>query len=176
MTIWLISDTHFGHEAMYGFTETFDGVERRVRFEFANASEGDEFMMDRWAETVKPGDHVYHLGDVAMKKEFLPMVKKLPGQKRLVLGNHDREQIKHYQAAGFQKIFGSRVFEGLVATHVPIHPLSLGSRFIGNVHGHIHRQPAFGPRYKNVSVEVIGYTPIALDDVIAEFNHLPKAV
>jgi calcineurin-like phosphoesterase family protein len=91
--IFLISDTHFGHENMYKFTG-LDGL--RVRAKFANASEGDEYMIQAWNQTVKPQDHVYHLGDVAFGP--ISIVQKLNGHKRLVLGNHDFEKMHGYHA------------------------------------------------------------------------------
>ena len=43
-------------------------------------------------ERVKPEDHVYFLGDVAMGKiaESLPLVGQMHGTKTLIIGNHDR--------------------------------------------------------------------------------------
>lgn len=46
MTIWLISDTHFGHENIIGYCGR----------PFANAAEMDEAMIERWNATVKPSD------------------------------------------------------------------------------------------------------------------------
>lgn len=164
MTLWLISDTHFGHENMYSFLRA-DGV-TRVRYPFPNAAEADVEMVRRWNEIVRPGDHVYHLGDVAIRKEHLSIVKHLNGRKRLVLGNHDIYEVKHYLAAGFQKVFGCRVLDGVLLTHIPVHPGSL-HRFPLNVHGHIHEHDSPGDRYLNVSVERIGYRPITLEQAKA---------
>lgn len=156
--IWLVSDTHFGHANIIEYCER----------PFASAAEMDEAMVERWNAVVRPQDHVYHLGDVAMRAEHLSIVKRLHGHKRLVRGNHDIFPTKKYLDAGFKEIHGVRVLNGLVMTHIPIHPASLG-RFAGNVHGHIHNNEGgdYGPRYLNVSVEVIGYTPISLEDATA---------
>ena len=59
------------------------------------------------------------------------------------------------------------LFRSMILSHIPLHPESLG-RFRGNVHGHVHNnvEPLhFGPRYYNVSVEAIDYTPVSLEDV-----------
>lgn len=163
MTIWLISDTHFGHDNMYRFV-TADGV-TRVRSRFLSAKEGDEYMCDMWAQTVKPEDHIYHLGDVAMSQAAVFNVKNLPGHKRLVLGNHDKEKMHTYRDAGFQKIMLCRFINGMLLTHMPVHRMSFGRATI-NVHGHIHALPPYGPDYRNVSVERTDYCPIALDSVL----------
>lgn len=156
MTIFLISDTHFGHENIIGYCGR----------PFACAAEMDEALVDRWNAVVRPSDHVYHLGDVAMKKPHLDIVKRLSGHKRLVFGNHDIFEVKHYLAAGFEKVMGLRVLDGLIFTHIPIHHGSMG-RFRANVHGHVHNNEALALPYINVSVEVIDYTPVALEVVSA---------
>ena len=153
--IWLVSDTHFGHANIITYCSR----------PFTCVEDMDEAMVERWNRVVRPQDHVYHLGDVAMKADRLAIVKRLNGHKRLVRGNHDIFKTKQYLAAGFDEIHGVRVLNGLVMTHIPIHPASLG-RFTGNVHGHIHNNDGgdYGPRYLNVSVEAIDYTPITLED------------
>lgn len=156
MTIFVISDTHFSHENIIGYCGR----------PFADAAEMDEALVARWNTVVKPQDHVYHLGDVAMKKPALDIVKRLNGHKRLVFGNHDIYEAKHYISAGFEKVMGMRVLDGLIFTHVPIHPGSMG-RFRANVHGHVHNSESLTLPYVNVSVEVINYTPIALEAITA---------
>lgn len=186
MTLFLISDTHFGHANMYKFTTHAGGP--RVRAKFANVTEGDEFMADMWAQTVKPTDHIYHLGDVARGDASLQIIKKLPGHKRLILGNHDDADMKKYLGVGFQKIYGCKLplMKQWVCTHIPVHPDSVPKWALGNIHGHIHERVVRHPpsldivghctggvpnnRYINVSVEQINYTPIALDDIAARFS------
>ena len=59
---------------------------------------------------------------------------------------------------------------GLLLTHVPVHPSTLGEdRFTGvpikNVHGHIHQNPSPPGPYKCVCVEQINYTPINIEEL-----------
>ena len=155
MNIFVTSDTHFGHANIIEY----------CRRPFASSQEMDEAMVERWNAVVTPQDHIYHLGDVAMRKADLAIVKRLNGHKRLVFGNHDIFDYKDYVAAGFQKLMGMRVLANLLLTHVPVHSDSVG-RFAANVHGHIHERNYPTP-YINVSVEVTNYAPVALDDIIA---------
>jgi calcineurin-like phosphoesterase family protein len=168
--IWVISDTHFGHENMYRFT-TFDGT-HRVRERFMHAAEADIYMCDQWAQRVRPWDHVYHLGDVGFTRDAVGLVKKLPGKKRLVLGNHDQLDMSVYRECGFQKIMLCRFYEGLLLTHMPVHPSCLwGERIRANIHGHTHeRQVVSAPGekpYMNVCVEHTDYCPVDLEDLRA---------
>lgn len=153
MQIWVTSDTHFGHANIIEYCHR----------PFVDADEMDFRLVDNWNACVKPSDHVYHLGDVAMRKSSLEVVKRLHGHKRLVMGNHDIFTVQDYLAAGFEKIMAMRVLNGLLFTHVPVHPDSMG-RFRANVHGHTH-QHSYGAPYLNVCVEVRGYQPVPLEDL-----------
>jgi calcineurin-like phosphoesterase family protein len=164
MTIWLISDTHFYHANILTFTTHEGGP--RIRPDFASVEEMNETMIERWNRVVRPGDHIYHLGDVSMRCSSTLMgetVRRLNGKKRLVRGNHDKHKASQYIKAGFEEIHGMHLLAGMWLTHCPIHLSSMG-RSLGNVHGHIHekRSPA-GP-YVNVSVEMVDYTPISVEE------------
>lgn len=127
-------------------------------------------MVERWNSVVKPGDRVYHLGDVFMgsQETFPKLWARLNGRKRLIVGNHDDIP---YLSNGkfFDKVEMWYRFEdfGFLATHVPVHHGSL-KRFDGNpewynLHGHIHEKTVGDDSYVNVSVEVINYTPVNLE-------------
>jgi calcineurin-like phosphoesterase family protein len=125
----------------------------------------DEHMVDRWNLVVRPQDKVYHLGDVTMSRKpvGLEIVKRLNGHKRLVLGNHDVMSCRDYLRY-FEEVYASRVLDGMILTHIPIHPESM-ERFSANVHGHIHANAPFGEKYINVSMENVDYMPVALEDI-----------
>ena len=98
-----------------------------------------------------------------MQHEFVKLMQSLPGHKRLILGNHDHYDIGIYVQAGFQKIRGSNVIDGLLLSHYPIHPGSLPRGCKGNCHGHIHQNPDVSPLHLNISVERTGYEPIPIE-------------
>lgn len=166
--IFVISDTHFGHENILNFTDKTTGA--RVR-PFYDVRHMNEHMVDRWNSVVKPGDKVYHLGDVffGSKDAFQELWPRLNGSKRLVVGNHD--DVKYLSSGGFfKKVMLWRKFDSLLLTHVPVHPSTLGeSRFSGkeviNIHGHIHTNKSPQGNYKCVCVEQIDYTPVALEEL-----------
>ncbi|MFC1640731.1 metallophosphoesterase [Patescibacteria group bacterium] len=82
--IWFTADTHFSHANIIKYCGR----------PFASAREMDEALTTNWNEVVKERDSVFHLGDFAWWQ--LPVSKmrmlfdKLNGDKRLILGNHDR--------------------------------------------------------------------------------------
>lgn len=168
--LWVISDTHFGHENIIKYCDR----------PFKDSKEMDECIVSNWNEIVKPGDKVYHLGDVYMGQRTKKtddywnwFFARLNGQKRLILGNHDDGKDPNLHAH-FRKINIWRMFRdlGLLLTHVPVHPLTLGEndrqdqpRRLKNIHGHIHQNNAYSPMYVNVCVEKTGYKPVNLEEL-----------
>lgn len=164
--IFVISDTHFGHENIIKYCDR----------PFNDYIEMDEHIIRKWNNIVSPQDKVYHLGDVYMGKSHYcdEILHSLNGKKRLILGNHDngKDQVllRH-----FQKIVVWRMFPefGLLLTHVPVHQNSLRKNGrndapdceLTNIHGHIHNNPSPEGPYRNVSVEVINYTPINIEEL-----------
>lgn len=170
---WFISDPHFGHASMLKF-ERDDGT--LLRPQFTNADEMDDFIITQHNATVKPTDKVYILGDIAMKKRFLPKVLQLNGRTRLIMGNHDIFGFKEY-AKYFGEVYHMRTFpgEGIMMTHIPTHIESIKRGWV-NVHGHLHanivgadQQMVEGdlsiqhPKYYNVCVEHHNYTPVNME-------------
>jgi len=160
--IWVIADTHFGHRNILTFTDKEGKLIRGAIFK--TIEEHDETLIANWNELVGPQDHVYHLGDVVINKKSLEIVKRLNGHKRLVFGNHDIFDYKKYIEAGFEKVYGVRVFpkHNYIFTHIPLHPSCLASRGWINVHGHTHSNIINEPGYMCVSVEQTNYRPLLL--------------
>src|SRR4051812_19562753 len=103
--VFLTSDTHFCHANIMGFTD-YEGKPTRPiwheRYRAAKVAEDgpaidalvdemNDYIVARWNSVVRPGDRVYHLGDVFMgtAEKFRSAWARLNGQKRLILGNHD---------------------------------------------------------------------------------------
>lgn len=163
--IFLISDTHFSHKAICSFTLT-DGVTPLRPWD--SPEEMDEAMIEKWNSVVKPHDKVYHLGDVVIKVKDLEIMDRLNGDKVLIRGNHDIYDMRDY-AKYFRDIRGVHVLDGLIMSHIPLHPESLG-RFGCNIHGHLHAHRvmldgAIDPRYISVCVEQTDFAPISFDVV-----------
>ena len=161
--IWVISDTHFQHENIVSKFEP--------RRPFYDIFHHDQALIDNWNAVVKPGDKVYHLGDVFFgdKEAFKRLWPRLNGKKRLVVGNHD--DVKFLSSGGFfEKIMLWRIFKeyGLLLTHVPVHPSTLGEGRMKevkmmNIHGHTHFNGSPPGPYKSVCVEMTKYTPVNIE-------------
>lgn len=156
MNTWLISDTHFGHSNILTFTPPRP---------FKDISEHDQTLIDNWNAVVKPGDKIYHLGDVGFKNAtYLGRILScLNGEKVLIKGNHDQLKLSQYHLY-FKDIRAYHQLDRILLAHIPVHPDSLG-RWKGQVHGHTHFRCLADKRYMNISVEQTGYAPIEFCDV-----------
>jgi calcineurin-like phosphoesterase family protein len=173
-SVFLVSDTHFGHAGVCRFTHPDDASVKLRPWD--NADEMDEEMIRRWNDRVKPTDKVYHLGDVVINRKALKTLHRLNGDKVLIRGNHDIFPDIEYREY-FRELRAYHVMNGMILSHIPIHPESLG-RFGVNIHGHLHasrvkmtdpvghRPPMIDTRYHCVCVEQTDFAPILFEDVI----------
>lgn len=183
MTVWFVSDTHFGHTKTCTHFLRADGRPLRP---FATVEEMDRELIARWNARVRQGDKVYHLGDVCLSRKSLAIMAQLSGDKVLIRGNHDIFGLDEYHEY-FRDVRGVWELEGMVLTHIPMHPSSL-DRWGVNVHGHTHADSVMrargvdvrtgeilysdhrDPRYVCVSVEQTEFAPISLEEVRARLT------
>lgn len=164
--IFIGSDWHIGHANILTF-QNADGSRMRP---FDSVEQMDEFLLDTHNSIVRPQDKFYDLGDVAMKRKDIIRARKRNGHQRLCRGNHDIYGTKYYLDV-FEEVYGTRTFDDMILSHIPLHPESLGRRV--NVHGHVHSNPTpYLPthRYFNVCVEVRNWKPVALEDLRVEIR------
>jgi calcineurin-like phosphoesterase family protein len=177
--VFLVSDTHFGHNGVCHFMRS-DG-ETKLR-PWDTAAEMDEEMVRRWNDTVRPNDKVYHLGDVVINRKALGIMRRLNGDKVLIRGNHDIFRDDEYREH-FRELRAYHVLNGMILSHIPLHEASLG-RFGVNIHGHLHANRVvkprgidartgatlysdeIDPRYHCVCVEQTDFAPILFEDVV----------
>lgn len=172
---WIISDTHFGHDACY--TRFRDENDNPIRPWAASADEGDKIMREKWNDLIAPDDKVYHLGDVAIPRRGLQAMFGLHGRKVLIRGNHDIFKMKDY-AQHFEDIRGTHKLGKFILTHYPIHEESIPAWCAGIIHGHTHGNLVrTGPwnkpdnRFYNACVEHFEGGPVLFDDIIKEFEN-----
>lgn len=167
--VFFTSDLHFGH------TNLCLGLRQM------SPVESDRLIIDNWNKVVTKRDVVYVLGDITMENQnIIPeYIKQLNGRIIIVGGNHDNRQCCDvYRKLGIS-VMGTLEYKGFVCTHIPVHPLELEKEgrqlYRGNIHGHIHiykgkAKDDYGSLYYNVNTELHNYTPIAFDDLVADFQ------
>ena len=172
-SVFLTSDTHFGHVNICKFTN-YDGSPVRP---WDSVEEMDEEMVKRWNETVGPKDKVYHLGDVVINRKSLAILDRLNGDKVLIKGNHDIFKLNDYTKY-FRDVRAYHVMNGMILSHIPVSKGSI-ARFGCNIHGHTHgnrvmktvgiwpfKKQVIDPAYFCVCVEQTDFRPILFEDVI----------
>ena len=161
MAIFFTSDTHFGHGGALGL----------YRRPFASVAAMNEALVERWNETVGPDDVVWHLGDFAIRQRpavVAGLLARLSGRKHLVAGNNDPpatleldgwESVQPYAETAVGDV-------SLVLCHYPFRSWrGMGKGWV-NLHGHSHGRLKPQPRQFDVGVDVWGFRPVTLDEVL----------
>ena len=104
---WVFSDPHFGHEASVAIFGR----------PFRNRHHGDGYLLDQWTHGVRDRDTVVCLGDVTMDRPtdgLIDRLRRRPGRKILVAGNHDNAHIRRLR----------RAFDAVAAGRIPDFPVT----------------------------------------------------
>lgn len=177
---WFTSDTHFFHKNILEY-------EKEAR-PFSTVEEMNECLINRWNSCVNSKDIVYHLGDFCFGRANIDIASRLNGTKRLVMGNHDLYPAADY-LRHFEKLYGMIFWKSCVLSHMPVHANGLGSRWLLNMHGHLHSKRIQNyvpvgiglstkyeyqddPNYFCVSVEQNNLTPIHADIILDRVKEL----
>lgn len=170
MKTFYISDLHLCHKNIMDFCER----------PYKTVEEMNEDIVKKWNSVVTPNDVVRILGDIAFPKsqedieQVIKLVKRLNGNKTLIIGNHDHKLLKDER---FIRLFSSienymMVKDNgrkVILFHYPIEEWD--GFYKGSIHlyGHIHNNDVglreIENRY-NVSADVIGFIPRTLDELI----------
>ena len=171
---FVIADLHMGDFDMCSLKKA-DGHPLRP---FSSVEDHDETIIANWNKVVPKDARVYVLGDVAQKKSDIAKIGRLNGSRKILIsGNHDI-----YPSSEYLKYFKDirathRLDNGILMSHIPVHPSTFGKAHKVNVHGHIHDKrvmdyfrvtPEIDPRYFCVSCEHINYTPMELGAIEIE--------
>lgn len=99
--VFFTSDLHLFHPAMAWWRVTGKWPDEMGRKFITDriVQDHNEHLAQAWDETVREGDHVWVLGDLtannARVEAAMRWVKRRPGVKHLVLGNHDPAHPMH---------------------------------------------------------------------------------
>lgn len=139
---------------------------------FTSTNQMDETIIEAINARVAPSDHLWWLGDIAMKKPYIALLKRIEcNHQRLIWGNHDIFPYEAYVEAGIKKFASCRVIDNILFSHYPVHPGSLG-KYRANVHGHTHTNGSPEPKvsgngrvqpYINISCEETDYAPVDME-------------
>ena len=186
---WFISDTHFRHRNIIKYCGR----------PFYSIEEHDEILIKNWNGLVKPGDVVWHHGDLGFFKsveEANRLLSRLNGQIHLLKGNHDSSRlVKKFKVAELLMLKEWRVppsnVKMISMCHYPMDTYRGSHRGEWHTHGHTHAMLGRGHRLRlDVGVdckdgkkykvpkdksarrkaEQDTFRPLHLDEVVAEFR------
>jgi calcineurin-like phosphoesterase family protein len=164
---WLTSDTHFGHCNIIKYSNR----------PFKDHDAMNEGMIARFNEVLRPGDTLYHLGDVCHTTfELKKWLDRMPGiQVHLIYGNHDKPKLLQHPKivwAGDYKgvTIGENRFE---LFHYPIRSWNHKGRGAYHCFGHCHGSLPNHDRSMDVGVDTHQYYPYHVDEVIKILKDVP---
>ena len=167
--VWHIGDTHFNHKNI--------GKLRRP-IGITSNQQNIEMICDDWVSSVTKRDTVFIHGDAAFDLNGYSIFLKLPGIKKLILGNHDLGNIP---VGIFDRIYGCVKYHDSWLTHIPVHPFEFKARKINfNIHAHTHMENIvdFEKRYINVSCDylysLIGHFMIKHEIILSMLSDLNR--
>lgn len=128
--VYFTADLHIGHKFV---------AEKRG---FQSVDEHDDCIIEAWRSRVKSGDRIYVCGDFNFRKENI--LHKLPGDKHLIRGNHDRKihdgwsSVADIRNVKIKDDNAPRGKQYIVLCHFPM--LSWNKMHYGSwmLHGHCH--------------------------------------
>ncbi len=164
--IYYTADLHFGSQSV---------LEETGR-PFSSPEEMDEALIANWNQTVTDEDTIYVIGDIG--SHFTPFpaeqLSLLKGHKHLIRGNHDtgyedQEKLLDYfeTVTDFLEIDDGEFHNTLC--HYPIVYIQKGYMIHGHIHTtkkEIHEILTTLPRVMNAGVDVNGFRPVTLDQLI----------
>jgi calcineurin-like phosphoesterase family protein len=158
--LFIIGDLHLGHANIIHYCSR--------PFLFSDVAEMDRVLIDNWNYVILPESRVYYLGDFRYGKHALSLDdyrKKLNGNILFIAGNHD--EIKRGTVPSSTLDYRGLQFL-LVHDPADIPPAFKGWAIHGHHHNNdLHHFPFinFVDRRINVSAEVVGYTPVGLNEI-----------
>jgi calcineurin-like phosphoesterase family protein len=160
MALLFTSDTHFGdHRTINIWKRPFESV-----------AEMDSVLVGGWNEAVRADDEVWHLGDFARRAADVPgLLARLHGVKHLVRGNNDPPAAAAAEGWASVRDYAEIEAEGrrLVLCHYPFRTWNGQHKGAINLHGHSHGRLKPLPRQLDVGVDVWGWRPVRLGEMLA---------
>ena len=165
-TTWIWSDLHLGDPSVISvFGRPFTEVGAM-----------NAFLLGEWRDRVQAGHTIICLGDVLHEdvwrnESLMNEIRSCPGDRVLVLGNHDLNRAA-LREAGFRtqcSLALCATDPPLALSHYPLRQIPVGSV---NLHGHLHEGTEPTRRHINLAVEQTDYSPVGLIWVLDKARQL----
>jgi calcineurin-like phosphoesterase family protein len=170
MAHWYTADTHFGHENIIKFCKR----------PFNSVGMMDAVLQANFIELIGANDDLWIVGDFGFGKmsdqdgRLEEVFASIPGRKHLILGNHDGDRVKSLPWASISDI--AEVTDGdqkLTLCHYPMITWNGARKGALQLFGHVHDNWQGTRNSINVGVDVWGFKPIQLKDILKRAKSLP---
>ena len=160
MTIFYTSDSHHGHRSILNLCNR----------PYASVEEMDESLIANWNSVVQPTDDVWMLGDFAyrQKKGSLGAIfGRLNGTKRLIIGNHDNDEVIELPWAAMPTHYEEIKQDGtkIVLCHYPMRSWNGMYRGALHLYGHEHGNIPDYATCADVGVDCWNFFPATLAQI-----------
>ena len=162
MTLWFTADHYFGHDNIIHFRDR----------PFADTSEMDETMVERWNSTIQEDGEVWHLGNFAHRcgpNRRAEIFSRLRGRAiHLIRGPHDRKSTLTLPWASVQHYAEIRSKnQQIILFHYPLTIWNRSHQGSLSLHGRALGVTPKSDLACDVSVDAWDFRPISLDEIMA---------
>lgn len=160
--MFFTSDTHFSHSNIIKYSKR----------PYADVKDMDEALIQNWNKKVSNSDIIYHLGDFTFADNAHILLKRLNGQKHLILGNHDKRpdlrdgwtSIQHYKEV-YCTVAGKK--QGIILCHYAMRVWNKSHHGTWMLYGHSHGTLPDDPTLLSfdVGVDCWNYEPLHVSEI-----------
>ena len=167
---YYIADAHFGHE----------NILRSCGRPFDTVQEMNDAIISAWNRRVTGNDTVFILGDLFFRcADPEPILRRLKGRKRLIVGNHDSSWMGKVDLAQFFVSVDPflEITDGIRTITLCHYPMLTWKHQLRSymIHGHIHNNTdtdyfpliAARERLLNAGVDINGFRPVTFEELAA---------
>lgn len=170
--VYFTSDTHFNHTNIISYCQR----------PFKNVDEMNERIIVNWNEIVSEDDIIFHLGDFCLggAAEWTRLLDRLNGKIYLIMGNHDRKNIRQGFMDRFEHVAMQMHIEvgkqRIYLNHYPFLCFEGGYKDVWQLFGHVHtrktntgidagRLQYLYPTQYDVGVDNNNFAPVSFEQV-----------
>lgn len=169
MGLYFTADFHFNHTNIIKYCNR----------PFSSVKEMNETIIENWNKVIKPQDYVWILGDIGWfknVKEVDSFLRKLNGNKGLIVGNHDKPFVLksyHWSDIGHLKDIKYKD-QPITLCHYAMRVWDLSHFGSWQLYGHTHAQlPDVGLLQYDVGVDNNNFTPISFEEIKEIMDKIP---
>ena len=170
--VYFTSDTHFNHTNIISYCQR----------PFKNVDEMNERIIANWNEVVSEDDIIFHLGDFCLGRaaEWTRLLDRLNGKIYLIMGNHDRKNIRQGFMDRFEHVAMQMHIEvgkqRIYLNHYPFLCFEGGYKDVWQLFGHVHTRKSntgidagrlqyLYPTQYDVGVDNNNFAPVSFEQV-----------